>query len=210
MASVTFPSGIGGSGATFSDDSNPSTGLANGGAVSRLVPLLQNVVAVGNYIASMAPQFAGTFALFQDQKAYNVAGGTSSTGLNQRTSLNTTVANNIVGCSMSAGVVTLANAGTYEFHVKATAQTPAGHVMNVVVRTTSGGALVLSVTGPTEYTNNQSSVAMCCGRVTITQSSYFQLLHYVNTGVATNGLGNPHGISGANNVYVELEIKKVA
>ena len=52
--SVTFPASIGGDGLTYTDDDNPSTGLANGGAVVRFLPLVSNVVAAANYMATQA------------------------------------------------------------------------------------------------------------------------------------------------------------
>lgn len=46
MASVTFPTALGGDGSTVTDDANPTTGLANGGHRQRFVPALAQMVAV--------------------------------------------------------------------------------------------------------------------------------------------------------------------
>lgn len=46
MASVNFPTSLGGDGKTYSDDANPNTGLANGGHRTRFVPILTNTVAM--------------------------------------------------------------------------------------------------------------------------------------------------------------------
>jgi hypothetical protein len=54
MASVTMPSALGGSGSTYSDDSDPSTGLANGGHRTRLVPMLADAVAMAESAADSA------------------------------------------------------------------------------------------------------------------------------------------------------------
>jgi hypothetical protein len=54
MASVTFPSALGGDGATYTDDSDPSTGLANGGHRTRFVPCLSGAVAMAESAASSA------------------------------------------------------------------------------------------------------------------------------------------------------------
>lgn len=48
MASVTFDTVVGGDGSTVTDDDDPSTGLGNGGALLRLVPMMANVVNVAN------------------------------------------------------------------------------------------------------------------------------------------------------------------
>ena len=55
MASVNFPTSLGGDGRTYSDDANPNTGLANGGHRTRFVPILTNTVAM----ASRARREAG-------------------------------------------------------------------------------------------------------------------------------------------------------
>lgn len=54
MASVTFPTGYGGSGETVSDDSDPNTGLANGGHRVRFVPALQGTVDMAAWTALKA------------------------------------------------------------------------------------------------------------------------------------------------------------
>lgn len=54
MSSVTFPSDLGGDGATYTDDSSPSTGLAAGGHRTRFVPCLSGSVAMAQSAASSA------------------------------------------------------------------------------------------------------------------------------------------------------------
>lgn len=54
MASVTFPVAVGGDGSTYTDDANASTGLANGGHRTRLVPMLAQVVAMAQNAAASA------------------------------------------------------------------------------------------------------------------------------------------------------------
>lgn len=54
MASVTFLPSVGGDGSTVSDDSNPTTGLANGGHRTRFVPALAQVVAVAGNVVTNA------------------------------------------------------------------------------------------------------------------------------------------------------------
>ena len=54
MASVTFPASVGGNGSTVSDDSNATTGLANGGHRTRFVPALSQVVAIANTVVTTA------------------------------------------------------------------------------------------------------------------------------------------------------------
>lgn len=54
MASVTFSASVGGDGSTVTDDSNPNTGLANGGHRTRFVPSLAQLVAVASNTVTQA------------------------------------------------------------------------------------------------------------------------------------------------------------
>lgn len=66
--SVTFPPSVGGSGLTVTDDSNPTTGLANGGHRVRFVPALSQVVAVAGNTVTKAAEAAASA-----ETAYNWA-----------------------------------------------------------------------------------------------------------------------------------------
>lgn len=54
MASVTFPTSLGGSGQTISDDADPNTGLANGGHRVRFIPALSGSVDMASTAVSSA------------------------------------------------------------------------------------------------------------------------------------------------------------
>lgn len=54
MASVTFPTSLGGDGNTYTDDSNATTGLANGGHRTRFVPCLSNTVIMASTAKTQA------------------------------------------------------------------------------------------------------------------------------------------------------------
>lgn len=51
---VYFDPLVGGDGSRITDDDNPNTGLANGGAVIRIVPMFQQVVNVAKWVATQA------------------------------------------------------------------------------------------------------------------------------------------------------------
>ena len=63
MSSVYFDPAVGGDGSTVTDDSSPSTGLANGGHRSRFVPSLSNIVSVGNFTLAKANAAASSATL---------------------------------------------------------------------------------------------------------------------------------------------------
>jgi len=54
MTSVTFPPSLGGDGSTVSDDSNPATGLGNGGHRTRFIPAMGQTLACMNSGISQA------------------------------------------------------------------------------------------------------------------------------------------------------------
>ncbi|WP_144981202.1 phage head spike fiber domain-containing protein [Halomonas sp. C22] len=73
MASVTFPTALGGDGKTYTDDAHPDTGLDGLGHVTRFVPCLKNVVAMAGYTAQYAAKIdaAATYAdRAEDAKRY--------------------------------------------------------------------------------------------------------------------------------------------
>ena len=103
MASVTFPTSLGGDGSTVTDDANPSTGLANGGHRTRFVPALsQTVICMQGGIADAQAEVANAAA----QVA--LAAGQVTLAANQVT-LATTQANNAAG-SASAAAASAASA----------------------------------------------------------------------------------------------------
>lgn len=60
MATVTFPIELGGSGLVVSDDTDPTTGLRNGGYLTRFVPALQQTVAVAGFVVGQVSNAAAS------------------------------------------------------------------------------------------------------------------------------------------------------
>lgn len=59
MAQVTFDPVVGGDGSTVSDDSSLTTGLANGGFRTRLVPAFGQIVAIAVFVKNKALETLG-------------------------------------------------------------------------------------------------------------------------------------------------------
>lgn len=78
MASYYSDPDVGGTGATYTDDRDPQTGLADYGYVTRLVPMLASVVAIATWVKNKAVEVAGYAA-----SALNAPGtlSTSTTSL---------------------------------------------------------------------------------------------------------------------------------
>jgi hypothetical protein len=70
---VNFPSAYGGDGNDYTDDSNASTGLGNGGFRTRLLPLLSNVIAACNWIVAQVTSAT---------QSANAAAASAATALN--------------------------------------------------------------------------------------------------------------------------------
>jgi len=84
MAIVTFPIELGGNGLVVSDDTDPVTGLRNGGYLTRFVPALQQTVAVAGFVVGLASGAADSeaaaagFATSASTSATNAAGSAAS------------------------------------------------------------------------------------------------------------------------------------
>lgn len=77
MSSVYFDPAVGGDGSTVTDDSNPTTGLANGGHRARFVPALAQTIGVGNFVLTKAGEAAADAA---EAQAWAVQLGTPVSG----------------------------------------------------------------------------------------------------------------------------------
>ncbi|MFN3858105.1 MAG: hypothetical protein ACK4RV_10165 [Caulobacter sp.] len=131
MSSVTFPVDVGGDGSTFTDDDNPTTGLANYGYVTRLVPMLGQSVAVAEFTVEQAEAAAASAA-----SALNAPGtnATSTTSL-------------AIGTGTKAFTIQTGKAFSIgQVMVAASAADPSNQMTGIVTAHNSGtGALTLDV-----------------------------------------------------------------
>jgi hypothetical protein len=144
-------------------------------------------------------------AIFNETQASATEGGTFTSGSFVKRTLNTTVVNNITGCSIASSVVTLP-AGTYYFSGRAPAFNVLGHQARIQ-NTTAGTTVQL---GTAMYvSNNNTGIALVEGVVTITGSTNFELQHRCSSTVAVNGLGAAQSF-GVGEVYSQLQIRRIA
>lgn len=99
MSSVYFDPLVGGDGSTVTDDDNASTGLANGGAVIRIVPMFQQVVNVAAFVVIKSALAVSSSATAVAAAATAVAASDSITQLGSATGLQTTGASVVVNTS---------------------------------------------------------------------------------------------------------------
>jgi hypothetical protein len=143
MTSVTFPSSLGGDNSTVTDDSNPSTGLANGGHRARFVPALAQTVAVMN----------GGITAAQTQVSLAAAQVALAAG---QVALATTQANNsatsAANAAMSAGATVWVSGTTY-----AIGDTRYSPITNQIYRRKTAGA---GTTDPSADSTNWALVML--------------------------------------------------
>jgi len=149
------------------------------------------------------------YAIIVDQKAYDVAGGTFTSGAWQIRNLNTEIvdANSIV--SIASNKFTL-GAGTYEFFWKCQAFLTDRH--STLLWNDSDGSVVKY--GTSEYadsTINISTSSFGLAAVTIAASKDFEIHHRCQTTRASDGFGNTQNTdSGAVSNFTLVKITKHA
>lgn len=160
MASVTFPSSVGGNNSTYTDDNHAITGLAGYGYVTRLVPMFAQVVEVANYIVGRATA-ASASATQASTKAGEAAtsAAAASTSASSAASSATTATTKAAEASASATIAAappatnLASGNSIDcsagevFYKTVTGNTtfsrtnvkPSGQVTNIILELTNGG-----------------------------------------------------------------------
>ena len=132
---------------------------------------------------SVAP--ARQIAIFNETQASNTNGGTATAGSYVKRVLNTTIQNNITGCSIASSVITLA-AGTYAL----TARAPHFDVTTNSSRLQNTTDATTTQQGSSNFCNNSNmSFTFINAYFTITGTKNFELQTRVGATVATNGYG---------------------
>jgi hypothetical protein len=146
-------------------------------------------------------------AIFNETQANNTQGGTFTSGSYVKRTLNTTVVNNITGCSIASSVITLP-AGTY--FVSATA--PALQVSNHKIRlqnTTDSTTIAIGINSTCAAADTTQTNAELTTYFTLTASKNIELQHRCATTAATYGLGTAMNFSDSE-IYSQITITKVA
>jgi len=160
-----------------------------------------------NFTFAAANPTAPAQAIFREEQAAGTYGGTATSGSFATRVLNTTVVNNITGCSLASSQVTLA-AGTYFV----TADTPAfggtGATQCRIYNITDSAAIGYGLNNPNG--NAQSgTISTIDYYFTLASSKTIALQMRVGTTVSTDGLGSRTNWGNVE-VYSSLTITKVA
>jgi len=160
-----------------------------------------------NKLSALANPFASQLLHVRDEKAYNVHGGASISGIQTRV-FNTVKTNEITGASLSSNQITLP-AGTYYF--TATAPNYRTDYSAILLYNVTDSSIILS--SNTEYPYAPSSGLSTCnvsGRFTIASQKVLELRNYTQTAQSSHGLGLKVNESTLISVFADLQIWKVA
>jgi hypothetical protein len=145
-------------------------------------------------------------AMFNETQSSGTNGGTSVAAWTKRT-LNTTVVNEITGCSIASSVITLP-AGTYNIWAIAPAYSAAEFKIKLR-NTTAGTDAIIGSSERNGVGGGTGTISTLQGRVVITGNTNFELQMYVVTTSGSNGFGVASAL-GVSEIYSQIKIEKVA
>jgi hypothetical protein len=167
-------------------------------------PFVSGAVLTAAQLNDVVDNFAD-MAIFNESQASGTAGGTFTSGSFIKRTLNTTVVNNITGCSISSSVITLP-AGTFFVN----AFSPANNVNKQKTKLRNTTDSTDTLIGTNCYANaDVSCPSNIVGVFTIAASKTFELQARCGITQVTYGLGEPcsYGIS---EVYSVIQIVRIA
>lgn len=141
----------------------------------------------------------------RDEKATGTAGGASVVGWQTRT-LNTIKYNTISGASLANNQITLP---TGIYYIRATAPSYQTVRSALAVYNATNTSYIFRGQCSYSYTTSTAvAVSLCNGTFSISTQSVIEIRHYIQTAVASNGLGVQTS-DGLEEVYTEVEIWKI-
>lgn len=144
----------------------------------------------------------GAIAMFNESQASGTQGGSSVASTWTKRTLNTTVTNQISGCSISSSVITLP-AGTYSILAFA----PFVFCNNVKLRLRNTTAGTTTLNGNANYAGS-GAINTLQGIFTISASANFELQYFGIAAQATYGLGITTS-SGDTEIYSSIAIQQI-
>lgn len=147
-------------------------------------------------------------AVFQNVQASGQNGGNATAGAWTKNTLNTTVTNNISGCSIASSVITL-TAGSYIMRSEA----PYYNVGTITtrLRDTTNNVTLVSGTGKLADDRFQTEqTVLLQGYFTLTGSTNIEFQYYASANYNANSLGVAMGIAGVSEIYANIMIQQVA
>ena len=146
-------------------------------------------------------------AIFNETQANGTEGGTFTSGSFVKRTLNTTVVNNITGCSIASSVITLP-AGTYFVSALAPALQVSNHKLRLQ-NTSDATTIAIGTNNSTAAANTVQTTATLVTCFTLAASKTIELQHRCATTAATYGLGTQNGFS-VSEIYSSITIARIA
>ncbi|MCK4522080.1 MAG: hypothetical protein KAU20_05885 [Nanoarchaeota archaeon] len=143
-----------------------------------------------------------------DVKAYNIDGGTFTSGSMQTRVINTEDSDTSSICSIASNQITLA-AGTYLCNIICPAFWVNRHIAQLYNITDSATTL-LGMSQFADANYGGVTLAFIVGKFIITAQKIFEIQHRCQSTRADEGFGIAHGFSGINNVYTIAEFWRVS
>jgi len=146
------------------------------------------------------------FAHFREEQVAGSNGGSSVSGTQTRI-LNTTMTNNITGCSLASNKVTL-DAGSYFLDAKAPVYR--GAASRAFIYDVTGAAIaLLGCNGFTDAASGDVTYDSVKGLFTLSVTSDIELRQYINTAKALDGLG-VQSADGEVSVFSDIQIWRLS
>ena len=147
-------------------------------------------------------------AIFNETQASGTNGGTFTSGSYVKRTLNTTVVNNITGCSIAASVITLP-AGTYSVFSSAPAYKVAFHKTRLR-NTTASTDIAIGASCFTDASDaSVTTHSVLQTSFVLSASTNIELQHRSSATKTDNGFGQPSTF-GDSEIYSQITITRIA
>ena len=156
---------------------------------------------------SFASTNAGPIAIFNETQASGTNGGGFTSGSFLKRTLNTTVVNQITGCTLTSSVISLP-AGSYLVLASAPAVFVNGHKIRLQ-NTTASSTIALGASCSAARDASIQNTSQLQTFFTLTVTSNIELQHRCTTTNGTDGFG-PSNSYGVDEIFSQITITKVA
>ena len=146
-------------------------------------------------------------AIFNETQASGTEGGTFTSGSYVKRTLNTTVVNNIAGCTLTSSVVALP-AGTYQVFASAQAYKVGNHKIKLR-NTTAGTDIAIGNSAFTDAGDAVVTPSLIQTSFVLSATSNIEVQHRASVTRAGNGLGTAASF-GDSEIYAQITIARIA
>lgn len=160
-----------------------------------------------NLVFAAANPTAPAVAIFNETQASGTSGGGFTSGSFLKRTLNTTIVNQITGCTLTSSVIALP-AGTYQVLVFAPAFKVVGHKARLQ-NTTDGTTIALGQSALAAAVDDAETNAVLQTVFTLTATKNVEVQHQAQTTSATQGFGRACSF-GVDEIYTIIQIVKLS